>query len=84
MKDSLEVVRLHRFAGDSKIKAFVDVSVGEYLVKGLRVVDGPKGLFLGMPQEKAKDGKWYDTFHPLTKEARDSLAERVLSAYNEE
>jgi len=83
MKDSLEVVRLHRFAGDSKIKAFVDVSVGEYLVKGLRVVSGPKGLFLGMPQEKAKDGKWYDTFLPLTKEAREELSEAVLAAYQE-
>jgi len=37
-----------------------------------------------MPQEKAKDGKWYDTFHPLTKEAHESLAEIVLSAYKEE
>ncbi len=83
MKDSLEVVRLHRFAGESKIKAFVDVSVGEYLVKGLRVVSGPKGLFLGMPQEKAKDGKWYDTFLPLTKEAREELSEAVLAAYQE-
>ena len=84
MNGSLEVVRLHRFEGDSKLKAFVDVSIGEYLIKGLRVVQGQKGLFLGMPGEKGKDGKWYDTFLPLTKEARESLAERVLSAYKEE
>lgn len=83
MKDSLEVVRLHRFNGDSKTKAFVDVSIGGYLVKGLRVVSGSKGLFLSMPQEKSKDGKWYDTFHPLTKEARQDLSEAVLAAYQE-
>lgn len=83
MKESLEVVRLHRFAGESKLKAFVDVSIGEYLVKGLRVVGGQKGLFLAMPQEKSKDGKWYDTFCPLTKEARQELSEVVLAAYQE-
>jgi stage V sporulation protein G len=79
----LKVVRLHRFEGDSKLKAFVDIAIGDFLVKGLRVVAGQKGLFLAMPQEKAKDGKWYNAFCPLTKEARQSLSEVVLAAYQE-
>lgn len=79
----LKVVRLHRFEGDSKLKAFVDIAIGEFIIKGLRVVEGQKGLFLAMPQEKAKDGKWYNTFCPVTKEARQSLADLVLSAYQE-
>jgi DNA-binding cell septation regulator SpoVG len=37
-----------------------------------------------MPSEKGKDGKWYDTAHPLTKEFRESLNEVVLQAYEEE
>jgi len=83
MVDSgVEVVRLYRFEGDSKVKAFVDIAVGNFIVKGLRIVKGQKGLFLAMPQEKAKDGKWYSAFYPRTKEARDNLAEVVLSAYN--
>ncbi|MDI6758982.1 MAG: SpoVG family protein [Candidatus Omnitrophota bacterium] len=80
---SLKVVRLHRFDGDSKLRAFVDVALGDFLVKGLRIVQGEKGLFLGMPQEKSKDGKWYDTFMPLTEEARQDLWGVVLSAYKE-
>ncbi len=81
---NLKVVRLHRFDDDgSKLKAFVDVAIGDFLVKGLRVVNGQKGLFLAMPQEKGKDGKWYDVFLPLTKEARESLSEAVLATYEE-
>lgn len=80
---SLKVVRLHRFEGDSKTKAFADVAIGDFVVKGLRVVEGSKGLFLSMPQERAKDGKWYDAFYALTKEAKQNLAEVVLSAYKE-
>ena len=79
----IQVVRLHRFEGDSKTKAFADISIGHFIVKGLRVVEGKKGMFLAMPQEKAKDGKWYDTFFPATKEAREVLNELVLAAYQQ-
>jgi DNA-binding cell septation regulator SpoVG len=44
---------------------------------------GKKGLFLSMPSERSKDGKYYDTFSPLTDEAKQSLAEVVLAAYQE-
>jgi stage V sporulation protein G len=83
MEDNLKVVRLYRLEGDSKIKAFADVSIGEFVVKGLRLVEGKKGLFLAMPQEKSKDGKWYNTFHPQTEEAGKSLEKTVLAAYQE-
>lgn len=80
---SLKVVRLHRLDGDSKTKAFADIAIGDFIVKGLRIVKGQKGLFLAMPQEKAKDGKWYNSFYAATKEARHSLTDAVLTAYEE-
>jgi len=80
---SLKVVRLHRFDGDSKTKAFCDVAIGDFIVKGLRIVQGKKGLFLAMPQEKSKDGKWFNSFFPVTEEARKNLADVVLAAYEE-
>ena len=56
----VEVVGLRRFEnGDSKLKAFVDVAIGEFIVKGLRILQGQKGLYLAMPQDKGKDGRWY-------------------------
>ena len=80
---NLKVVRLYRFNGESKTKAFADVAIGDFMVKGLRLVQGKKGLFLAMPQEKAKNGNWYNVFYPLTKEARQVLSETVLAAYEE-
>ena len=79
----VKVVRLHRFESDSKTKAFADIAIGDFIVKGLRVVEGKKGLFLSMPQEKAKDGKFYNSFYAVTEEARQGLAEVVLAAYQE-
>lgn len=82
---SVKVVRLHRFDGDSnsKLKAFCDIAIGDFIVKGFRVVQGEKGLFLGMPREQGKDGKWYDSFIPATDEAKQNLSEMVLAAYGE-
>jgi stage V sporulation protein G len=82
-RQDLKVVRLYRFDGDSKVKAFVDVGIGDFIIKGLRVLQGKKGLFLAMPQEKAKDGKWYNSFYAVTEEARQNLSEVVLTAYQE-
>jgi stage V sporulation protein G len=79
----LKVVRLHRYDGESKTKAFADIAIGDFIIKGLRVVQGQKGLFLSMPQEKAKDGKWYNAFYPVTKEAHQNLSDVVLAAYQE-
>ena len=79
----VKVIRLHRFESDSKTKAFADIAIGDFIVKGLRVVEGKKGLFISMPQEKSKDGKYYDTFSPVTEEARKALGQLVLAAYQE-
>ncbi|MBI3616166.1 MAG: septation protein SpoVG family protein [Candidatus Omnitrophica bacterium] len=78
----VSVKRINRLNGDGTLKAFCDVTVAElFLIKGVRVVEGKKGLFVSMPQERGKDGNWYDTVIPLTKEARQQVSETVLSAY---
>jgi stage V sporulation protein G len=78
----VEVVRLRRFEdGESKLRAFVDVSIGEFIVKGLRILQGQKGLFLAMPREQGKDGRWYNCFYPKNPQAHQALTEIVLAAY---
>lgn len=77
------VSRIHRLDGDSKLKAFVDISLGDLVVKGLRIVEGKEGLFVGMPRHQGKDGQWYDTVSATTKELKQELTELVLSAYKE-
>lgn len=78
----IEVSRIHKIDGDSKLKAFADVLLSGVLIKGLRVVDGSNGLFVGMPRHQGKDGKWYDTVIPATKEIKQELTDLVLAAYN--
>ncbi|OGW77809.1 MAG: hypothetical protein A3I73_00545 [Omnitrophica bacterium RIFCSPLOWO2_02_FULL_45_16] len=78
----LEVVRLHKLDGTGSTKAFCDLSIlGSFVVKGLRVVEGEKGLFVSMPREEGRDGKWYNTVIPLKREVKDEIEKLVLEAY---
>mgnify|MGYP001421906953 CR=1 FL=1 len=79
----IQVNRVHRIDGESKLKAFADVSFAGIVIKGFSVVDGSKGLFVSMPRHQGKDGKWYDTVYPATKELKQQLSEAVLTAYKE-
>ncbi len=80
----VEVSRLHKFDNGSNLKAFADVLIGDLLlVKGVRVVaKNGSGLFVSMPTQKAKDGKWYETVRLLDKGTMQELQEVVLRAYN--
>ncbi|MCX5706311.1 MAG: SpoVG family protein [Candidatus Omnitrophica bacterium] len=80
---AIQVSRIYRVQGDSKLKAFVDLTLDGIIVKGLRVVDGSKGLFVSMPRHQGKDGKWYSTVYPTTKEIQKELSNLVLAAYQE-
>lgn len=78
----IEVSRIHKLDGTGATKAFCDISVSDSLViNGLRVVEGREGLFVSMPREEGKDGKWYNTVIPLTREVKDEIEKIVLEAY---
>ena len=78
----LEVSRIHKLEGTGSTKAFCDLSVlDNFVIKGLRVVEGEKGLFVSMPREEGKDGKWYNTVIPLKREVKDEIEKLVLEAY---
>lgn len=79
----MQVSRIYKVDGDTKLRAFVDVSLGGIIVKGLRVVAGNNGLFVSMPQHQGKDGKWYNTVYPADKEIHKQLSDLILAAYQQ-
>lgn len=78
----IAVTRLHKLDGTGATKAFCDISILDSLViNGLRIVEGKDGLFVSMPREEGKDGKWYNTVIPLKREVKDEIEKIVLEAY---
>ena len=84
MEMELSVKRLVKFDGEGSLKAYCDLAIGEqFLVKGLRVVQGKNGLFVSMPREQGKDQKWYDSVVLLTDKAKTDVTHVVLDAYQQ-
>jgi stage V sporulation protein G len=81
----LSVKRLIKFDGGGSLRAYCDLVIGEqFLIKGVRVVEGKNGLFVSMPRQQGKDTKWYDSVVALTKDTKEEVGRVVLDAYERE
>jgi len=70
---------------EPKLKAFANVTFDNaFVIRGLKVIDGKKGLFISMPSRKAKDGTYRDIAHPINNEMRQLIEKEVLQKYEEE
>jgi stage V sporulation protein G len=70
---------------DEKLKAFVSIVFDHcFVVTDIKIIHGPKGLFVSMPSKKRKDGTFKDIAHPLNNQMRQYLEERVLSVYKQQ
>ena len=59
----MKIIRINPLRSDSKSKtaAFLDVQTKDgIIIKGFRLVNGSNGMFLSAPDEKGKDGKFYE------------------------
>ena len=80
----IAVTRLHRLDGTGATKAFCDVSIADSIViNGLRIVEGKDGLFVAMPRDEGRDGKWFNVVIPLTRDVKDEIERVVLEAYGD-
>jgi DNA-binding cell septation regulator SpoVG len=60
--------------GQGNLRGYVDVQVGLFLIRGCRVIqEGTKRAWASLPQQQAKDGRWY----PILEVADKGLEERI-------
>ena len=79
-------VRIHLLE-DSKtsLRAYANITFDDcFVVHGVKVIKGEKGLFVGMPRRKRKrDGEMQDIAHPINNETRELIQHAVVDAYLE-
>lgn len=67
-----------------KLKAYADVTFDEcFVIHGLKIIDGQKGMFVAMPSRKMPDGEYKDIAHPITPELRKEITDSFIARYNE-
>ena len=67
---------------DEKLKAFVSITLDDcFVIRGLKIIHGNKGLFVAMPSRKKPDGTFQDLAHPINNSTRDWMEEEILEKY---
>lgn len=80
----MKIIRMNKLekTNNGKTLAYFDIETNdEIIIKGFRVVDGPNGLFISSPNEKGKDGKYYETV-TLPKEMKKELEKKAIELFN--
>jgi stage V sporulation protein G len=75
-------IRVKPVEGDQKLKAWVSITFDDvFVVHNLKVIQGQSGMFVAMPSRLTKMGEFKDVAHPITPNFRESLENKVISAY---
>lgn len=70
---------------EERLKAYVTITLDTcFVVRDLKIIQGPGGLFVAMPSKKRKDGQYRDIAHPLNQQTREFLEDRIFSEYQTE
>jgi stage V sporulation protein G len=77
-------VRVRRVASDGPMKAVASVTLdNEFVVHGVKVVEGTRGLFVAMPSRRTADGVFRDIAHPITSVVRERIQQAVLAQFQQ-
>ena len=67
---------------DNKLKAFASITLDNcFVIRGLKIIEGAKGVFVAMPSRKRPDGTYQDVAHPINNSTRDWMEEQIIKAY---
>jgi len=67
---------------EERLKAFVNITFDDvFVIRGLKVIEGNRGLFVCMPSRRLEDGSHRDVAHPISNEFRQEIERRVMAAY---
>ena len=63
---------------------YADLTISNsFVIRNIRIVNGKKGMFIGMPSHKTKSGKYIDLFFPINQNARDMLTQKIIDKFRE-
>ena len=82
----MKITEVKVFAvNEDRLKAYVSITIDNcFVIRDLKVIQGPSGLFVAMPSKKRKDGQFRDIAHPLNQETRSMIEDAVFDAFENE
>ena len=70
---------------EERLKAYVSITIDDsFVIRDLKIISGPSGLFVAMPSKRRKDGQFRDIAHPLNQDTRAMIEDAVFAEYERE
>lgn len=77
-------VKIGSIMPSGAIRATASVNLNDcFAIRGIRLLESEKGMYIGMPSYKAGNGEYKDICFPVTAEFRKQLQEAVIEAYEQ-
>lgn len=80
----LTEIRVKKLNTDNRLKGIASVTLdNSFVVRGIKIVESQRGLFVAMPSEKDSKGVFRDIVHPVNIEFRERLQNAILEKFEE-
>lgn len=77
-------VKIQSIRPEGTLRATATVSInGVFAIRGIKLMEGSKGLFVSMPSYKAGNGEYKDICFPCTSESRKEFEQAAFNAYEQ-
>jgi stage V sporulation protein G len=71
-----------RTANEHLVKAYVDIVFDNcFMIEEIRIIKGPRGLFISFPTNNLSDGTHWDIAFPLNAQTRRMIQQAILGQY---
>lgn len=77
-------VKIQNTRTEGTLRATATVNINNaFAIRGIKVMEGSKGIFVSMPSYKAGNGEYKDICFPCTSESRKEFDQEVIRAYEQ-
>ena len=75
-------VFIRKVNSEGRMRAVANVTFDDaFVVKDIKLIEGPDGLFIAMPSRKTPNGEYKDIAHPINPETRKKIQSAIITAY---
>lgn len=77
-------VKIKKVRKEGSLKAWATITINDSIVmRDIRILNGQKGLFIGMPGKKRSDGKYSDTVYIKNTKIKEDINKAILLEYDQ-
>ncbi len=76
-------IKIRKIITEGRLRAVISITLDDMIaVHDIKIVNGDERLFVAMPSRKDESGIFRDIVHPISPQARETIENEILDAYN--